>query len=47
MKKFFLLHISKNENFTVHFNELNEVMDQLHLEDVKVDDEVQALLLLG
>lgn len=36
----------ENENFKVHLNEFNEIIDQLCSVDVKQDNKVQVLLLL-
>ena len=39
--------MSKNESFTVFLNEFNETMDQLNSIEVKFDENIQALLILG
>lgn len=47
MKKLFLLCMPENGSFKVHLNKFNEVMNQLRSKDVKLDEKVQALPLLG
>ena len=47
MKKLFFLCMSKNGSFKVFLNEFNEIMDQFNLVEVKFDENIQALLILG
>ena len=39
--------MSKNESFKVFLNEFNEIMDQLNSVEVKFDENIQTLLILG
>lgn len=47
MKKLFFLHMLENKSFKFYLNQFNEIMDQLRSQDIKFNEEVQALPLLG
>ena len=47
IKKLFNSKIIEKWNFKPHLNEFNEISDQLNLVDIKFDDKIEALLILG